>query len=81
MTSQSLQIEYVTLKDFKSYKGEYRIGPFDKHFTAIVGPNGSGKSNIIDGILFVLGYKAKKMRNSSISALINHECTSCSVTI
>jgi structural maintenance of chromosome 4 len=37
----------MILKNFKSYAGVQKIGPFHKNFTSIVGPNGSGKSNLI----------------------------------
>jgi AAA15 family ATPase/GTPase len=30
--------------------------------SAVVGPNGSGKSNVIDGLLFVFGRRAKQIR-------------------
>lgn len=38
----------------------------------MVGPNGSGKSNVIDAMLFVFGYRAKKMRQGKLSELIHH---------
>ena len=38
----------------------------------MVGPNGSGKSNVIDSLLFVFGFRASKMRQGKISALIHH---------
>jgi len=37
-----------------------------------VGPNGSGKSNVIDALLFVFGYRAKKMRQGKLSELIHN---------
>ena len=40
-------------------------------FTAIVGPNGSGKSNLIDALLFVFGFKARKMRQGRLADLIH----------
>ena len=42
-----------------------------KCFTSIVGPNGSGKSNVIDAMLFVFGYRARKIRSKKISVLIH----------
>ncbi|KAF9763737.1 Structural maintenance of chromosomes protein 4 [Nosema granulosis] len=65
-----LVLESILLHNFKSYKGTHHIKNIDKSFTAIVGPNGSGKSNVIDSILFVLGFRAKKMRQSTITDLI-----------
>lgn len=32
-----------------------------QNFSSVVGPNGSGKSNVIDAMLFVFGFKAKKV--------------------
>jgi structural maintenance of chromosome 4 len=51
-----------------------------------VGPNGSGKSNVIDSLLFVFGFRASKMRQGKISALIHNSAAhpnldSCSVEV
>ena len=48
------------------------LGPFHKSFSSVVGPNGSGKSNVIDGMLFVFGYRAQKTRSKKISNLIHN---------
>ncbi|KAJ3281624.1 hypothetical protein HDU79_010601 [Rhizoclosmatium sp. JEL0117] len=66
-----LMIAKLILRNFKSYAGAVEIGPFHKSFTSIVGPNGSGKSNVIDALLFVFGFKAKKMRQGKLSDLIH----------
>lgn len=58
------------LYNFKSYKGKHKIGPFCDKFTAIVGPNGCGKSNLLDAILFGLGYTAKKLRHTNLKDTI-----------
>lgn len=55
-------------------------------FTSIVGPNGSGKSNVIDSLLFVFGFKAKKMRQGKLSELIHNSTNyqnldSCTVEV
>jgi structural maintenance of chromosome 4 len=55
-------------------------------FSAVVGPNGSGKSNVIDSLLFVFGFRASKMRQAKISALIHNsaqhpDLASCSVEV
>ena len=55
-------------------------------FTSIVGPNGSGKSNVIDAMLFVFGYRARKIRSKKISILIHNSehhlnLQSCSVGV
>ncbi|VAH08794.1 unnamed protein product [Triticum turgidum subsp. durum] len=62
----------MVLRNFKSYAGEQRIGPFHKSFSAVVGPNGSGKSNVIDAMLFVFGKRAKQMRLNKVSELIHN---------
>ncbi|KAJ3218231.1 hypothetical protein HDU67_006340 [Dinochytrium kinnereticum] len=83
---QRLIISKLVLRNFKSYAGTVEIGPFHKSFTSIVGPNGSGKSNVIDALLFVFGFKAKKMRQDRLSDLIhnsvgNENLDSCGVEI
>lgn len=60
----SLKLSAIRIKDFKSFEGEHEISGLDHSLTVVVGPNGSGKSNIIDAILFVLGFRAKKMRHA-----------------
>lgn len=61
----------IFVENFKSYKGRQQLGPLHKNLTMIVGPNGSGKSNVIDALLFVFGFKAKKIRSSKLTSLIN----------
>ena len=65
-------ITYLTLTNFKSYAGEQVVGPFHTSFSSVVGPNGSGKSNVIDSLLFVFGFRASKMRQGKLSALIHN---------
>ncbi len=65
-------IRYLVLKNFKSYAGRQEVGPFHASFSSVVGPNGSGKSNVIDSLLFVFGFRASKMRQGKISALIHN---------
>lgn len=77
----AIKLVSITIDNFKSFKGKHTIGIFDNHLTAIVGPNGSGKSNLIDSILFVLGFKARRMRHSSMRALISNGCSDCSVEL
>nr|XP_043607688.1 structural maintenance of chromosomes protein 4 [Erigeron canadensis] len=67
-----LFIREMVMKNFKSYAGEQRVGPFHKSFSAVVGPNGSGKSNVIDAMLFVFGKRAKQMRLNKVSELIHN---------
>jgi structural maintenance of chromosome 4 len=65
-------ITYLVLINFKSYAGRQEVGPFHSSFSSVVGPNGSGKSNVIDSLLFVFGFRASKMRQGKISALIHN---------
>ncbi|KAK9361374.1 RecF/RecN/SMC [Lipomyces starkeyi] len=81
-----LVITHLVLNNFKSYAGRQEIGPFHSSFSAVVGPNGSGKSNVIDSLLFVFGFRASKMRQAKISALIHNsaqhpDLASCSVEV
>jgi structural maintenance of chromosome 4 len=70
-----LVITYLILTNFKSYAGRQEVGPFHASFSSVVGPNGSGKSNVIDSLLFVFGFRASKMRQGKISALIHNSAT------
>lgn len=65
-------IQNLILTNFKSYAGKQVVGPFHASFSSVVGPNGSGKSNVIDSLLFVFGFRASKMRQGKISALIHN---------
>lgn len=65
-------ITHLILDNFKSYAGRQEVGPFHASFSSVVGPNGSGKSNVIDSLLFVFGFRASKMRQGKISALIHN---------
>ncbi|OJJ48685.1 hypothetical protein ASPZODRAFT_130794 [Penicilliopsis zonata CBS 506.65] len=65
-------ITHLVLMNFKSYAGKQVVGPFHASFSSVVGPNGSGKSNVIDSLLFVFGFRASKMRQGKISALIHN---------
>lgn len=69
-------ITYLILTNFKSYAGRQEVGPFHASFSSVVGPNGSGKSNVIDSLLFVFGFRASKMRQGKISALIHNSAAS-----
>ena len=65
-------ISRLVMNNFKSYAGRQEVGPFHVSFSSVVGPNGSGKSNVIDSLLFVFGFRASKMRQGKISALIHN---------
>ena len=66
-----LIISNLILTNFKSYAGTQVVGPFHPSFSSVVGPNGSGKSNVIDALLFVFGFRASKMRQGKVSALVH----------
>src|ERR1700722_3125315 len=68
-------IRQLVMTNFKSYAGRQVVGPFHVSFSSVVGPNGSGKSNVIDSLLFVFGFRASKMRQGKISALIHNSAT------
>lgn len=70
--SERLIVTQIILENFKSYYGRQIVGPFNNQLTCIVGPNGSGKSNLIDALLFVFGFRAKRMRHSKLSGLIHN---------
>lgn len=70
--TQRTVITWLVLNNFKSYAGRQEVGPFHTSFSSVVGPNGSGKSNVIDSLLFVFGFRASKMRQGKLSALIHN---------
>jgi structural maintenance of chromosome 4 len=69
---QRTVITWLVMTNFKSYAGRQEVGPFHSSFSSVVGPNGSGKSNVIDSLLFVFGFRASKMRQGKLSALIHN---------
>lgn len=69
---QRTVITWLVMHNFKSYAGRQEVGPFHASFSSVVGPNGSGKSNVIDSLLFVFGFRASKMRQGKLSALIHN---------
>jgi structural maintenance of chromosome 4 len=72
---QRTVITWLVMTNFKSYAGRQEVGPFHASFSSVVGPNGSGKSNVIDSLLFVFGFRASKMRQGKLSALIHNSST------
>ncbi len=66
-----LYIKELEIDNFKSFASDITI-PFLKGFTTVAGPNGSGKSNIIDSILFALGFaSARNLRMEQVSEFIS----------
>lgn len=81
-----LMISHIENVNFKSYAGKQVLGPFHKSFSSIIGPNGSGKSNVIDSMLFVFGFRSKRIRSKKVSLLIHNSegrenIESCTVTV
>ena len=66
----SVQLKYIEVDNFKSYKGFMKIGPL-KPFMAVIGPNGSGKSNFMDAVSFVMGEKTNPLRVKRMADLIH----------
>lgn len=51
-------LQFIEIENFKSYRGQIKIGPL-KQFSAVIGPNGSGEhiiALIVQQILFTLGF-------------------------
>ncbi|MEZ0230902.1 MAG: AAA family ATPase, partial [Planctomycetota bacterium] len=70
---QSVRLKSLILDNFKSFAHRTQISLLGG-FTAISGPNGSGKSNLIDAMLFVLGFASSKgLRADRLTDLINSE--------
>lgn len=68
--NEKLLLKEINIFNFKSFKGHHSINRIHQRTSVIIGPNGSGKSNVIDSMLFVLGFKAKKMRHGNLGDLI-----------
>ena len=66
----SVQLKYIEVDNFKSYRGYKKIGPL-KPFMAVIGPNGSGKSNFMDAVSFVMGEKTAPLRVKRLGDLIH----------
>ncbi|ODN04441.1 Structural maintenance of chromosomes protein 1A [Orchesella cincta] len=69
-TGATWKLKYIDVENFKSYRGQVRIGPL-RPFIAIIGPNGSGKSNLMDAISFVMGERTASLRVKRLDELIH----------
>lgn len=68
-----VRLKSLILDNFKSFANRTQIELLEG-FTAISGPNGSGKSNLIDAVLFVLGFASSKgLRADRLTDLINSD--------
>jgi len=61
----------IKLKNFKSYKNDTIIGPFDT-INGIIGSNGSGKSNLIDAFVFLNGGNMNEINCLSLTDLFTN---------
>lgn len=75
-----MHLEQIEITNFKSYRGTYLVGPFDR-FTCIIGPNGSGKSNILDAVSFALNAPSSCLRAQQLKNLVSHGETESSVKV
>ena len=76
-----LFLHQIELRDFKSFRGEFKIGPFSP-FSAIIGPNGAGKSNVLDALAFCLLLDPKPRSTNYIYVTpIDQEAKSCFVRV
>ncbi|PZA06912.1 MULTISPECIES: chromosome segregation SMC family protein [unclassified Meiothermus] len=66
-----MKIDRLILQGFKSF-GERTVLEFGPGVTGIVGPNGSGKSNILEGLRWVVGARARELRSEEPQALLFH---------
>ena len=66
-----MYIKALEIDHFKSFANDMTI-PFLQGFTTVSGPNGSGKSNIIDSVLFALGFSGSRtLRAEKLSDYIS----------
>lgn len=78
----SMYIREIQMEGFKCYQHRTVIRDIGPGFNAITGMNGSGKSNVIDAILFCMGFDTPRLlRIQSLKDLINTNSSRCTVTI
>jgi structural maintenance of chromosome 4 len=69
---QQTVMTWLVMNNFKRDAGRQQIRPLHASFSSVAGPDGSGKSNVIDPLLIVFGFRASKMRQGKLSALIHN---------
>ncbi|KYR02550.1 structural maintenance of chromosome protein [Tieghemostelium lacteum] len=47
------------------------VGPFHKYFSSVVGPNCSGISNVIEDMLFIIGFNSKQIKQIKLGDLVH----------
>ena len=70
----------LSLKDFRSFKGEHRISFAGRRLVAVAGPIGAGKTSILDSIAYALYGQTAKLGRAS-TALINQEAVELAVRL
>ncbi|KAI4291283.1 structural maintenance of chromosome 1 [Pancytospora philotis] len=75
-----MQLEKIELRNFKSYRGDYAVGPLER-FTSVIGPNGSGKSNFLDALIFAMNVSVDSLRVHSMGELISQGESECHVRV
>jgi hypothetical protein len=66
----------TTIVGFKSFQKSEKVlfsNRREKCFVCLCGPNGAGKSSVVESVAFVLGAKARQMREKDMTMLINTE--------
>lgn len=77
-----MYIREIQMEGFKCYQHRTVIRDIGPGFNAITGMNGSGKSNVIDAILFCMGFDTPRLlRIQSLKDLVNTNSSRCTVTI
>ena len=62
----------MTVSNFKSFKGDHKVGPFN-NLTSIIGPNGAGKSCVIKAISYCLALSIEDMNKDNYGYIKNKE--------
>lgn len=66
-----MRLDRIILHGFKSF-AQRTAFQFDHPITGVVGPNGSGKSNLVEGLRWVVGARARELRGEEAQALLFH---------
>jgi chromosome segregation protein len=66
-----MRLDRIILHGFKSFAHRTAF-QFDHPITGVVGPNGSGKSNLVEGLRWVVGARARELRGEEAQSLLFH---------
>ncbi|KAL4466531.1 hypothetical protein ABPG72_000738 [Tetrahymena utriculariae] len=75
-----MNIYYIEVENFKSFRGKHQIGPFTQ-MTGIIGPNGCGKSNIVDALTFAFNIENARNHHPISSITQQSKPDICSVEV